>query len=177
MNPLERLRDDFPHGTLEGERAGCVTKDCPARPLQCWEVARGYRIDMRFKRAYQAGARGAELADLNLGRGEAAAGDSAPAPRKRAARAAKAPAPAAPEASASTSVAAPVDVEPSHAAGRAAPVVVAELANVGGPQLAAMFVVVNERREVVAASTHAAAASAALAEAWKQKFVPEGAQA
>lgn len=76
-NPLERLRDDFPHGTVEGGRDGCTTRDCPAEPLQCWEVVRSYRMDMRFKRAYQAGARGEELLNLDQAT-EASAAPSVP---------------------------------------------------------------------------------------------------
>lgn len=65
MSPtaLDRMADDFPHGTIEGERAGCVASDCPAEPLTCAEIGGHYRRDFRFNRLYQSGLRGQELLD------------------------------------------------------------------------------------------------------------------
>lgn len=63
MNPYDRMSDDFPHGTLEGEHAGCLTADCPATP-RCAEVAGRYRSDKHFRDAYQAGLRGSDLVDI-----------------------------------------------------------------------------------------------------------------
>ncbi|MBL5975343.1 MAG: hypothetical protein D3X82_16745 [Candidatus Leucobacter sulfamidivorax] len=62
-NPLDLLADGFPHGTVEGERRGCLTSACPASPLQCKEVASRYRSDMKFKRLYGTGLRGQDLVD------------------------------------------------------------------------------------------------------------------
>ncbi|UOQ58588.1 hypothetical protein MUN78_07120 [Leucobacter allii] len=62
-NPLDVLAS-APHGTLEGERAGCVTSACPATPMTCAEVAGTYRRDIRFKRLYSSGLRGQELYDV-----------------------------------------------------------------------------------------------------------------
>lgn len=59
-NPLDRLADGFPHGTLDGERAGCV------------EIGGRYRSDARFKKFYQLGYRGQDLLDAcHEGPGEA----------------------------------------------------------------------------------------------------------
>jgi len=63
-NPLDLLSSDIEHGTLEGERAGCVTSACPGAPLTCAEVAGSYRRDIRFKRLYTSGLRGQELLDV-----------------------------------------------------------------------------------------------------------------
>lgn len=63
-SPLDLLDDSVDHGTLEGERAGCVTSACPASPLTCAEVAGSYRRDIKFKRLYTAGLRGQELFDV-----------------------------------------------------------------------------------------------------------------
>lgn len=62
-NPFDRMADDYPHGTIEGERRGCVASDCPAAPLQCRDIASRYRSDMKFKRLYATGLRGQELVD------------------------------------------------------------------------------------------------------------------
>lgn len=61
VDPYARLADGFPHGTLEGANAGCQAADCPARPLQCKEVASRHRVDARFRRHYDAGHRGQAL--------------------------------------------------------------------------------------------------------------------
>lgn len=63
-NPHDLQADGFPHGTLDGERAGCSASVCPATPLTCTEVARSYRTDMKFKRLYNTGLRGQELVDV-----------------------------------------------------------------------------------------------------------------
>ncbi|MGW9021289.1 hypothetical protein ACWGOE_07395 [Leucobacter chromiiresistens] len=66
---IDRLTDDFPpHGTLEGERAGCLGADCPARPFRCRDVGGRYRSDFKFKKLYSTGLRGDDLAAaLELG--------------------------------------------------------------------------------------------------------------
>ena len=63
VNPHDLLDDSFPHGTVDGERQGCVTRNCPAQPLQCLDVARNYRTDHGFKQLYNAGMRGEELVE------------------------------------------------------------------------------------------------------------------
>ncbi len=62
-NPLDRLADGFPHGTLEGEAAGCTTADCPAKPMSCRDVALRHRQDRTFRRLYDTGLRGEDLVD------------------------------------------------------------------------------------------------------------------
>lgn len=80
-NPHDLLADGFPHGTLEGERAGCSTSVCPGTPLTCTEVASSYRTDIKFKRLYTTGLRGQELLDVYR--------EGRPAGPERAPRAAK----------------------------------------------------------------------------------------
>ncbi len=71
-NPLDRLEDGFPHGTIDGERAGCVGRDCPARPLRCGDIGGRYRTDLAFRRNYKLGYRGQDLLDAcDQGPGEA----------------------------------------------------------------------------------------------------------
>lgn len=62
-NPLDRLEDGFPHGTIQGEGRGCTASDCPARPMRCRDVARRYKQDLTFRRLYDAGLRGDDLVD------------------------------------------------------------------------------------------------------------------
>ena len=78
-NPLDRLDDSFPHGTIEGERGGCYGSSCPASPLTCAEVASQYRTDFRFKRLYKSGLRGQELLDAFSEKPAPAAADAPPA--------------------------------------------------------------------------------------------------
>ncbi|MBU3994911.1 MAG: hypothetical protein KKF42_03900 [Actinobacteria bacterium] len=77
-NPLDRLDDSFPHGTVEGERGGCYGSSCPASPLTCAEVASQYRTDFRFKRLYKSGLRGQELLDAFSEKPAPAAADAPP---------------------------------------------------------------------------------------------------
>jgi len=77
-NPLDRLDDSFPHGTVEGERGGCYGSSCPATPLTCAEVASQYRTDFRFKRLYKSGLRGQELLDAFSEKPAPAAADAPP---------------------------------------------------------------------------------------------------
>lgn len=60
-NILDRLTDDFPHGTIDGDRAGCTGVGCPAEPYSCSDIARLYRTDFRFQRLYKTGIRGSDL--------------------------------------------------------------------------------------------------------------------
>ncbi|WP_017791905.1 hypothetical protein [Leucobacter salsicius] len=236
MNPLERLRDDFPHGTVEGGREGCTTKDCPAEHMQCWEVLRNYRIDMRFQRAYKAGARGAELLALDstsaapaaqapaaevapvaeaaavedapamtewqdmsiaeqdaelLARvyagatnaqladrigcnGAAAAGRRVTAARKRATAVAQAGAAGTTAETALQHGSAPVTVaQASTPSAHGVVVVASEIEDISGPQIRTMFVVVDQHKRVVAASTQVEAAVAALGDAWKLQLGAE----
>lgn len=53
---------DFPHGDIEGFRQGCKAGDCPATPFKCRDLALRYRSDATFRRIYDTGLRGEELA-------------------------------------------------------------------------------------------------------------------
>lgn len=61
-SPFDRLMSDFPHGDVEGFRQGCKAGDCPATPFKCRDLASRYRSDATFRRIYDTGLRGEELA-------------------------------------------------------------------------------------------------------------------
>jgi len=61
-SPFDRLMADFPHGDIEGFRQGCKAGDCPATPFKCRDLASRYRSDATFRRIYDTGLRGEELA-------------------------------------------------------------------------------------------------------------------
>ncbi|MBN9212951.1 MAG: hypothetical protein BGO45_04780 [Microbacterium sp. 71-36] len=54
MRAADRLADDFPHGTIDGYRAGCRTSTCPAL-LPCRDVYRRYQGDYGFRRLVDQG--------------------------------------------------------------------------------------------------------------------------
>jgi hypothetical protein len=60
MRTADLISDTFPHGTVDGNRAGCRTSACPA-PLPCRDVARRYAGDYGFRRLVDAGV---PLADI-----------------------------------------------------------------------------------------------------------------
>jgi HAMP domain-containing protein len=62
MRTADRLSDDFPHGTVDGYRAGCRTSACPAA-LPCRDVYRRYAGDYVFRRLVDAGVPLAEILD------------------------------------------------------------------------------------------------------------------
>jgi DNA-binding NarL/FixJ family response regulator len=60
MNAADLLDDAFPHGTIDGYRAGCRGGACPG-VIACRDVYQRYMGDYRFKRAIDAGTPVAEI--------------------------------------------------------------------------------------------------------------------
>ncbi|GLJ78651.1 hypothetical protein [Microbacterium imperiale] len=93
MHVADLIEDAFPHGTVDGYRAGCRGAVCPA-PLACRDVQRRYAGDYSFKRLVDAGVPLEEIL-----RRDAAAAEGIEKRDRQAARAAAKPAtPAKPKA-------------------------------------------------------------------------------
>lgn len=173
VNPNDLLEDGFPHGTLEGERAGCVTSNCPGAPLTCAETASAYRTDMGFRKLYQAGARGADLVTAweakrtrtqTVGLAEQAGpATSEPEPEPEPAAVAVS-ADGVPEALTADPDDVPVFVTgPAHS----------RLDDIEGPQVRQLWVLLDENKGILLAAVQPEVAVAALAAAWREYLVRE----
>lgn len=60
MSAFDQLDDSFPHGSVEGHRAGCRGRICPA-PMSCSDVYQRYCGDYSFRRQIDAGVTAAEI--------------------------------------------------------------------------------------------------------------------
>lgn len=60
MSAFDQLDDSFPHGSVDGHRAGCRGRICPA-PISCSDVFVRYCGDFGFRRQIDAGVTAAEI--------------------------------------------------------------------------------------------------------------------
>lgn len=95
MSAFDQLDDSFPHGSVEGHRAGCRGRICPA-PMACSDVYQRYCGDYSFRRQIDAGVTAAEIFESEREEREGVAArdraaQRAEAERKRASRQTRAP--------------------------------------------------------------------------------------
>lgn len=95
MSAFDQLDDSFPHGSVDGHRAGCRGRICPA-PVSCADVYRRYCGDYSFRRRIDAGVTAAEIFESEREEREGVAArdraaQRAEAERHRALRPARAP--------------------------------------------------------------------------------------